>query len=163
MDQAHFHLMLTHFPIVGTILGLIVLAGGILLSNITVKRTALAIFVCSAIVAIPSFLTGEGAEEVVEKIPGIMKSTIHEHEEIAEVYIWIIGALGVTAAFTLIFDILLKNPGRILYFAVFILAVTATAFSYRVGNFGGQVSHAELRSNAGAAATQNFENSEDDD
>ncbi len=71
MNQAHFHLILNHLPILGILFGLIILTGGFLTKNAAVKRTALGMFVLSAIFAIPAYLTGEGAEEVVENLPGV--------------------------------------------------------------------------------------------
>ncbi len=163
MDQVHFHLMLTHFPIVGTVGGVIMLIAGYFFSNYTVKRMALVVFICSALVAIPAFLTGEGAEEAVEKLPGVMESIIEEHEEIAEIYIWLIAGLGIVSALTLIVDALLHNPSGILYLIVFALAIVSIVFSYRVGNYGGQVRHTELRTNSGGIIQQENINSNYDE
>ena len=58
MNQAHLHLLLNHLPILGALFGLLILAGGFLLKYDTVKRTALGLFVLSAILAIPAYLTG---------------------------------------------------------------------------------------------------------
>ena len=68
MDATHLHLMLTHFPIVGTIIGIGVLAYGQFINNNSIKKLALAIFIVMSILTIPVFLTGEGAEETVEHL-----------------------------------------------------------------------------------------------
>jgi hypothetical protein len=42
--------------------------------------------------------TGEGAEEMVERFPGIGKAIIHEHEELAEklaIVLYLLGAISV--------------------------------------------------------------------
>ena len=70
MDSTHIHLVLTHFPIVGILLGIAILASGLIIKNKVLKNTAFVTFILMAIVAIPVFLTGEAAEETVEKIIG---------------------------------------------------------------------------------------------
>ena len=64
MDQTHVHLVLTHFPIVGTIIGIGIMAYGVLAKNDAIKKTALIIFILMALLTIPVFLTGEAAEEI---------------------------------------------------------------------------------------------------
>ena len=77
-------MVVNHFPIIGTILGLGILIVGFLLKNSSVKNTAYIIFVGCAIFAFAAMYTGEGAEEIVEDMPTIGHQIIHEHEEIAE-------------------------------------------------------------------------------
>ena len=48
------------------------------------KRTAYLVLILAAVVAIPTFTTGEGAEEVVEKLAGIDENLIKNHQEVAE-------------------------------------------------------------------------------
>ena len=66
MNQAHFHLMVNHLPIIFPIVGTIVLFGGFMLRSEIIKRVAYTIFIFGAIATFPAFLSGEGAEEVVE-------------------------------------------------------------------------------------------------
>ena len=62
MDATHLHLILTHFPIVGTIIGIGILAYGQFAKNDAIKKVALVTFILMAILTIPVFLTGEEAE-----------------------------------------------------------------------------------------------------
>jgi uncharacterized membrane protein len=155
--------MLTHFPIVGTVGGLIILIAGYFISNPIIKRTALLIFAGSALIAIPAFLTGEGAEEAVEKLPGVMESFIEEHEEIAEIYIWLIAVWGIISAVGVIYEMVLHKQASVIYTIVLILALASTFISYKVGNYGGQIRHTELRANSGEIIQQeNFKTDNDD-
>lgn len=95
MNDAHLHLLVNHFPIVGTILGLGILIAGIILKNNSIKNTAYCLFIVAAIFAAFSMGTGEGAEEMVEDMPSIGKEIIHEHEEIAEKLAIVLYSLGV--------------------------------------------------------------------
>lgn len=90
MDAAHLHLMLTHFPIVGTILGIGILIYGQFSKNDSVKKVALWLFILMAILAIPVFKSEEAAEEIVEHHAGVSEQIIEEHEEMAETTLWFI-------------------------------------------------------------------------
>ena len=61
MNLAHLHLLLNHFPIIGTIVGvglfLVSLAG----KNDDLKRAGLIIFAVMALLSLPTFFSGVGA------------------------------------------------------------------------------------------------------
>jgi hypothetical protein len=141
MDQAHWHLLLNHTPILGSLFGLLLLAFGLLRHNAPALRIGLITVLVSAVLCIPTQLTGEGAEEVVEDMPGITHAIIHEHEEAAEVGFWAMEATGVLALLAL----LMPSRGRL--FTGLTLVATAASFGLlaRAGNLGGQISHPEIR------------------
>lgn len=166
MDPAHLHLLLNHLPVIGTLFGLIVLLSGYILKQAPVKRTALLIFILSAVFAIPAFLSGEGAEEVVEGLAVIENSYIETHEELASIYVWFAGGLGLLSAITLVFD--LRNPAlsRYLYPVVLLLSFISIGISSRVSTTGGEIRHTEIRKGFVAtteapASTRNQENEDD--
>ncbi|TNE63550.1 MAG: hypothetical protein EP344_04405, partial [Bacteroidetes bacterium] len=84
MNAPHLHLLLNHFPIIGTLLGLGVMFFGFLRRSDDVKITALWIWLIMGILAIPVLLTGEPAEEAVEGLAGVSENFLHEHEEAGE-------------------------------------------------------------------------------
>ena len=87
MNEAHLHITLNHFPIIGSIIGVTILMAGLFFKSRDTLRTGLVILIVGAVVAIPTYLTGEAAEETVEHMSGISHDLIHEHEEKAELYI----------------------------------------------------------------------------
>ena len=97
MDQTHVHLILNHFPIILPIVVLFVIIAGLFFKSEILKRTAFCIFVVSAISAAIAFSSGEAAEHVVDKVPGVDEHFIEEHEEVAEVFIKLIYVLGVVS------------------------------------------------------------------
>lgn len=145
MDSTHLHLMLTHVPIVGMIIGTIMLLYGLIGKSKSIQQFSLMLLVVMALVTIPVFLTGEPAEETVENIAGIPESVIEEHEEAAEWAIWVMMAAG---AFSLISLIAAKMNSAFssmsikLSLAVCLLATAAMA---RTGYLGGQIRHSEIR------------------
>lgn len=152
MNQAHLHLLFNHLPILGTLFGLLILAGGFFLKNNTVKRTALGLFVLSAIFAIPAYLTGEGAEEIVESLPGVTENLIEAHEEMANIFLWMVGALGVVSLVTFYTDYKSKKIAPMLYTLTFVAAIGTMIFAQQVGASGGEIRHTEIRNGATAAA-----------
>jgi uncharacterized membrane protein len=153
MNDAHLHLLVNHFPIIGTILGLGVLISGILLKNNSVKNTAYVLFIVSAIFAAFSMGTGDGSEKMVEDMPSVGKHIIHEHEEMAEklaIVLYFLGVISIVGLFTNI-----KNKPKaylVSYLAVAIGAV-AVFLAQQTGTTGGEIRHTEIRTNVNSTVT----------
>ena len=147
MNTAHWHLLLNHLPMVGIVIGTIILAGGFIFkNNPTIKATALGVFVFSALMAIPAFLTGEGAEDVAEKMPGVTNGFIENHEDLGKIFLILAESLGVLAIITFITFRLKSKLTPILFGIVLIVAIGTSVFAKQVGTSGGQVRHTEIRS-----------------
>src|SRR5690606_6461797 len=101
MNDVHLHLVLNHFPVIGLVIGLLVLLFGFLLRKDQIRATALGIFIFSALMAIAANYTGEVAEEIVEKLPGINEQYIETHEDAAEVFLLMMLVLGGVSIVTL--------------------------------------------------------------
>ncbi len=146
MNTAEWHLLLNHFPVMGTVFGtLILLVGYLIKNNSGVKSTALGVFVFSALMAIPAFLTGEGAEEVAEKLPGVTESFIESHEELGEYFMIAVSVLGLLSLITFFVD-RAKNKLAPILFGIILLTGTGTCIlAKKVGTSGGQVRHTEIR------------------
>ncbi|MBK8608515.1 MAG: hypothetical protein IPL84_00780 [Chitinophagaceae bacterium] len=95
MNQTHIHLLLNHFPIIGTLIGSCLLLWGIIKKNGQIKSISAFVLAAMALIAIPVFLTGEPAEESVEHINGVSEKMISLHEEAAEIAIWLMGITGI--------------------------------------------------------------------
>ena len=163
MNQAHLHLIVNHLPIVGLLLGILILVAGMLLKNNTVKKTALGVFVFAALCAIPAYLTGEGAEETVENLAGVGEDMMETHEELANIFLWIAIALGGLALFTFWTDRAQKKSASTLYVLTLIAALGAMVFAQRVGTSGGNIRHTEIRSDVIAPNSGQGEAEKDDD
>ncbi|MCX6148354.1 MAG: hypothetical protein NTW25_14055 [Candidatus Kapabacteria bacterium] len=146
MNGAHIHMVLNHFPIIGTIIGFLVLVAGFFLKSSTIKRVGLGILIFTSIVGIPAFLSGDKAEDVIENIAGVNKHLIHEHEEIAEKFIWFIVLIGISSLVTLYLDLKEKTINIKLYYVVLALTFVSILISKNVGTTGGEIRHSEIRS-----------------
>ena len=148
MNDAHLHMVVNHFPIIGTILGLGILIAGMVLKKNSVKNTAYYLFVVAAAFAAFSMGTGEGAEELVEDMPSVGKQIIHEHEEMAENFAVVMYVLGFCSLLGIYFDYKNHVKAKLVAAIVLIIAIVSVVFGSLVGNSGGEIRHTEIRANA---------------
>ena len=154
MNDAHFHLVFNHFPIIVPIVGMLILIVGFFVDSDVVKRTAFGVFIFGAIMTFPAMFTGEGAEEVAEKLPGITHDIIHEHEEKAEVFAILSYILGLLSIGALWASLKQKSFANILSIVVLLLGLVGFYLGRQVGTSGGEIRHTEIRSNAAPAADE---------
>ena len=163
MNDAHIHMVVNHFPIIGLILGLGILLFGVVLKNKTVINTAYGLFIVAAVFAIASMSTGEGAEELVEDMPNVGKRIIHEHEEIAEkldIVLYVISAISITGLY-----LNLKNNSRskITSYIVIILASIGVYLAQKTGTTGGEIRHTEIRTSVSNENPIQIDSEQDED
>lgn len=146
MNGAHLHLIVNHLPIVGVIIGTLVMAVGMMLKKEQVKQTALGINLFSAITSLIAFFTGEEAEELVENIKGISETFIHVHEEYAESFLILSVVLGFVSLVTLYFSIKSKKYAKYGFIIAFCISLVLIFIGKQVGTSGGEIRHTEIRS-----------------
>ena len=147
MNEAHLHLIVNHFPIVGLFIGIIILAVGIGFKFDNSKRTGLFIIIGSVIASYISFETGEGAEEIIEGLPAISEKLIHEHEEMAEFFMGTQWMLLLVSLITFFLDWKQKKIAHYAYILLLILSCSSMYFAKKVGTSGGEITHVEIREN----------------
>lgn len=146
MNGAQAHLLLNHLPVFGVAFGLLILLYGIFRKCDVVKRVALGLFILTALGTIPTYLTGESAQEVVEEVPGVDKSFIEEHEESAMISLIGIEALGVISLAGLFLSRRSGTTPPMLVSVVVLLGSGALALVAWTSHLGGLIHHPESRS-----------------
>lgn len=146
MDIAHLHLMLNHVPVVGVVFGFFILLWGAIRSSKEIISIGLTTMILTALVAIPVYLTGEPAEEIVEHMPGVSESMIGIHEDAATLSLVLCILSGIGAIAALIFNrsLMPKVAGYSVIGALLLSLLTATSM-VRTANLGGQIRHTEIR------------------
>ena len=147
MNDAHLHMIVNHFPIIGTIFGLGILISGMILRNNSVKNTAYVLFIVAAVFAAFSMGTGEGAEELVEDMPTIGKQIIHEHEEMAEKLAIVLYVLGAISMGGLFLNYIKHAKAKLISYAAILIAVVGVFLAKETGTSGGEIRHTEIRPN----------------
>jgi uncharacterized membrane protein len=148
MTDAHLHLVVNHFPIIGLLFASGILLIGVLSKSVPLKNTAYVIIIISAIFGFLSMYTGEGAEEMVENMPNIGHKIIHEHEELAEKFVLVLYAAGVLSIIGLYLNIKKHSKANIVSLITMIIALIAFGFATFVGTSGGEIRHTEIRTDA---------------
>jgi uncharacterized membrane protein len=145
LNPAHLHLVVNHVSFIGTIIGLLVLLLGYFLKADVVKKTALGIFMGCAVFAIVAKQTGEGAAHMIKSLPGIEKSRVRAHDELAGKYMVLMIALGICSA--LVFAAEKRKPSltKWLYGLIWLLVAGSIVLSAFVGDTGGEIRHPEIR------------------
>ncbi len=144
MDLTHLHLLITHLPIFGSVLGALVLIYGISAKSDSTKTAAYFLFVVAALGAGVAYLTGESAEETVEHIQGVSENMIEQHEESAVltlVALLVLGVLSLAGVFAIRKKVALSKT---LSFLILLVALIGFGLASRTGYLGGQIRHTEI-------------------
>ena len=154
MNFAHLHLLLNHFPIIGTMVGLglfLISLGG---KNEDLRRASLIIFPAMALLGILTFFSGTGAQGAIKKLPGVSEALIERHQGaamLAFLFMEITGALSLTGLWKLHGTSRQArwnwNMSAVLFFSIVTVGLMA-----RVGNTGGDIRHPEISSGQEAVA-----------
>src|SRR5574341_641459 len=150
MNWAHVHLMLNHIPVVGIGFAVLLLVVSIARRSYELNTVALVFVILVSLWAIPAYLTGEPAEEVVEDMPGISEELIEEHEEQAEIAFIIVEVAGGLALITLIARRYSDKLGQRLVILTLLVLVISGGLIGWTANLGGKVHHEEIRSDKGS-------------
>lgn len=153
MNAAHLHLMLNHVPVLGTLIALLLLITALVEKSADLRRAALALFVGVALMAVPVFLSGEPAEELVERLPGVTTQQIDRHEDAATQALIAVGVVGLLAIGALVATRRSARAARALTVATLAAGIVTSGFMTRAALLGGQVRHSEIQAGAAAAPT----------
>ena len=163
MTDAHLHMVVNHFPIIGIIFGLGVMLFGIVLKNKSLVKTAFGLFIVAALFAAGSMATGEGAEEMVENLPSVGDGIIHEHEEIAEKFALLLYLLGTVSVVGIYLNLKNNSKSKILIYTSLVLAVLGVFLAQKTGTSGGEIRHTEIRTNNSNTSSSNNEIDHDEE
>jgi uncharacterized membrane protein len=145
MSAAHIHLLLNHIPILGTLFGLIVLLYAFVRDSDEVMKVSLGTFVVTALITIPVYLTGDGAADIVAKLPGVSLDIIERHDSAATFTIIAIELLGAVSLWGLWQLRRSTELARWITVAALVLGFLSTGLAMWTGTLGGQVRHTEVR------------------
>jgi hypothetical protein len=150
-ELAHLHLLLNHFPTIGSIFGLGLLVLAYLRQEDSLKKVGLEAFFLIALATLPLYLTGHGADEALKGASGIVPNTIAVHAAAALQAFLLIEATGFIAWVGLWQA---RRIGRVpsLHFnAVLVMALLSFAVVSRAANLGGDIRHPEIIAKGAAA------------
>lgn len=149
MNAAAVHLALNHLPVLGLLFALALYGWGMWRRARPVMDAALYAMVGSAVIAWPVWLSGGSAEDLVETLPGVLKTAIEAHESMAVVALIALQAVGVSAILTLVLsrnrDIVACAHGTVV-----LVGLVGAVLVFRAAGSGGEIRHAAEMSGAPA-------------
>jgi len=151
MNPAEIHLALNHLPLFGAFFGFLLLLVALLRKSRDLKQAGLWLCLAAALAAVPTYLTGEPAEDRVEGVPGVAQELIEEHEESA---LWALVGIEILGVASLAGLYLSRKTGEVpdrFIQTCLILALLAVAIVARTAYLGGQIHHPEIRAGVSSA------------
>lgn len=160
MNSVHLHLLLNHVPVIGAVIGVGLLAVALLRRSSDLGKTAMALFTILAATSVVVFVSGEPAEELVEKLPGFSEALTERHEEVARVAMIAMIIVGVFSVVGLL-AFWKRALARWVTPVALALSLVATGIMGYAANLGGMIRHTEIRSSSAAvSATDDVDETE---
>ena len=149
-NAAHWHLVLNHAPVFGSLAALLLLAWAFIKNTDESKRIALTALVLVALVSIPAFLTGEPAEGSLKGLPGISKRWMSNHENMANWAFRVTIVAGILAVGVLLFFRKARSIPRWSIGVMLLVTLAVFGLMGRAANYGGKIHHPEILSGTAA-------------
>lgn len=160
MNAAHLHLLLNHVPTVGAAIGLGLFLLSLIRKNDPLQRASLELFFVIALLALPAYLSGNAAQEVVKSRPDVSGAMIATHQDAALPAFVFMEITGAFAWLGLWRFRRISRPARWNVSAVLLLSIVTLALMARTATLGGEIRHPEIRSGQDTTATEGTVGSE---
>jgi uncharacterized membrane protein len=98
-DAPHIHLLVNHFPIILTIVGLCAAIIAVITRRRSAWLYAVVTLTISGLTAFPVDLTGDNAADVMKHKWYVVKDAIEAHDNMAGITMWILIVMGVLSAY----------------------------------------------------------------
>jgi hypothetical protein len=138
--------------------GILLLGAAYFYRSSPVGRVGLAALVLSALLVIPTYLTGEGAEQPIERVPGVVEERVDHHAEVAVFGLASTLAVGAIALGTLYYFRRRALP-RAFTMVLMLLAFVPFGALAWTAYVGGKIRHTEIYP-VGAAESAESERTE---
>ena len=146
MTLAHLHIVLNHFPTIGTVIGLGLIIVALVTKSDDLKQASLGIFLIMALLTIPTYLTGTAAEQAIANRDGISEARIETHQDAALLAFLALGITGTFAWLGLWQFRRFSRHANWNLFTILILSIVTVSLMTTTGTLGGEISHPEIRS-----------------
>ncbi len=154
MNLAHLHLLLNHFPIIGTLVGLGLFLISLIGKHSDLRRAALVIFAVMALISLPAFFSGVGAQGAIGRLPGVSAALIDRHEGAATLALLFMEVTGALALAGLWRSHTQPQPARWNVLAILVFSLITVGLMSRVGTTGGDIRHPEISGGSNPAADE---------
>jgi len=152
MNLAHIHLLVNHFPTIGTIIALGLFLVALVSNSVDLKRASLVVFFIISLITIPTYMSGNAAEEMLRGRQGVSTTAIEAHRNAAQLAVLFMELTGVVSWLGLWRFRRHSNFGRATLPAVLLLSVITMGVVGYAANLGGGIRHPEIEGSGIVAA-----------
>lgn len=145
MNLAHLHLLLNHFPTVGMIIGIALYLGALVWNSEHLKRSALGVFLGIALIAMPTYMTGNGAQDILARNPAVSAALIEAHQSWALLALIVISLNGLFSWIGLWQYRRFTRPAGWVLPAILVCSLVSFGLMAVAANLGGDIMHPEVR------------------
>jgi uncharacterized membrane protein len=144
MNLAHVHLLLNHFPTIGMLIAFGLFAVSLVGKHDDLKRVSLSLFFVLALIAFPTYMSGNAAQEAILGRPDVSEPLMAKHESAALFAFVFILATGVVAWFGLWQFRRNSRPATWTLPAVLVLSLITFGLMANAASVGGEIRHPEI-------------------
>jgi uncharacterized membrane protein len=138
MNLAHLHLLLNHVPTIGFGVGIGLLVASLVRNSADLRRASYIVFFGVALVAIPSYLSGNAADFVLRTERELPRDVVTAHQNAAMLALIPMEIVGFVSWLALWQSRRWHQP------AVLALSIVTFVLMARAANIGGQIGHPEI-------------------
>ncbi len=154
LNLAHVHLLLNHFPTIGFGIGLGLFLVALIRKSEELKQASFVIFFLIALLAIPTYVTGNAAEEAIKGTAGVSEARMSAHESAALLAFLFMEITGFVAWLGLWQSRHLTRIASWSMPAVLLLSIVTFVLMSNAATLGGQIRHPEIMGAEAAAAPE---------
>jgi len=153
MNLAHVHLLLNHFPVIGTMIGIGLFVVALIGKSLDLQRASLVIFLGIALLTIPTYQSGNAAQHAIKNIPGVSAELMQAHNDAALLAFLLMEITGAVSWFGLWQFRRTSRIGRGTLAFVALLALVTLGLMSNAANIGGMIRHPEILNGPVASPT----------
>ncbi len=142
-NQAHLHLLMNHFPVIGFTFALIVAIYACLRKSFEGARISWLISIIAGAMALPTYLTGSGAAKVLKKFPEVVRSTIGPHADMGTYGLYVALAAAALALVAMIISFYKEEQARKLMIPILLMQILSFLVLGYASHLGGEIRHPE--------------------
>lgn len=144
MNLAHIHLLLNHFPTVGMVIGVSLFIVALIARSDDLKRASMGVFLLIALIAMPTYMSGNAAQERLKDVSGVSEALIIAHQSWALLAFIVIEIAG-TIAWLALWKYRRTDKFAAWHMpAMLILSVLTLALMGYAASIGGEIRHPEI-------------------
>ena len=144
----HLHIVLNHFPLIGSIFVLGLLVASVYMKNNDMRRVSLILFVVLGLLAIPTYITGAAAGWAYQGRPEMSTQILNAHRDAGLLAFIFLGLTGTASWLVLWRERRFGRASNAGLYAVLALGFVSLLTIIEAGSLGGTVIRPELREGA---------------